>query len=99
MSGAPEPTLAVGERSFQVRAYEKIDYSLLLVDGVFDVIHAIRFRKDLEHWGLELLAGLTGVAAGVLALMAEKCTKMSSPPSSGAMNPNPLASLNHLTVP
>ena len=48
--------------------------TFVLVDGVFDVIHAIRFRKDLEHWGLELLAGLTGVAAGVLALMVPVAT-------------------------
>src|SRR5436190_21328519 len=32
-------------------------------------------------------------------LIAEKCAKRSSPPPSGVMNPNPLASLNHLTVP
>src|SRR5690606_35406213 len=31
--------------------------------------------------------------------MAEKCANRSSPPSSGVMKPNPLASLNHLTVP
>src|SRR3990172_3935139 len=30
--------------------------------------------------------------------MSEKCTK-TSPPSSLVMNPNPLESLNHLTVP
>jgi len=32
-------------------------------------------------------------------LMAEKCAKRSSLPSSGVMKPKPLASLNHLTVP
>src|SRR5690349_966616 len=32
-------------------------------------------------------------------LIAEKCAKRSSPPPSGVMKPNPLASLNHLTVP
>src|SRR5690606_42050825 len=31
--------------------------------------------------------------------MDEKCAKRSSPPLSGVMNPKPLASLNHLTVP
>ena len=31
--------------------------------------------------------------------IAEKWAKTSSPPSSGVMNPKPLASLNHLTVP
>jgi hypothetical protein len=31
--------------------------------------------------------------------MAEKCAKASGPPPSGWMNPKPLASLNHLTVP
>jgi hypothetical protein len=34
-----------------------------------------------------------------LMLMAEKCANTSSPPSSGVMNPNPFASLNHFTVP
>src|SRR6185312_16268478 len=33
------------------------------------------------------------------ARIAEKCTKTSAPPPSGVMNPKPLASLNHLTVP
>lgn len=33
------------------------------------------------------------------ALMAEKWAKTSSPPSSGVMNPKPLESLNHFTVP
>src|SRR4029450_1803209 len=32
-------------------------------------------------------------------LIAEKCANRSSPPPSGVMKPNPLASLNHLTVP
>src|SRR5436190_21478838 len=32
-------------------------------------------------------------------LIAEKCANRSSPPPSGVMNPNPLASLNHFTVP
>lgn len=45
-----------------------------LVDGVCDVIHAIRFRKDLEHWGLSLIAGLFGIAFGVLALAAPAAT-------------------------
>src|ERR671924_665898 len=31
--------------------------------------------------------------------MPVKCTKRSRPPSSGVMNPKPLSSLNHLTVP
>src|SRR5688572_23272008 len=31
--------------------------------------------------------------------MAEKCAKTSGPPPSGSMKPNPLALLNHLTVP
>src|SRR5689334_78912 len=32
-------------------------------------------------------------------LIAEKCANRSSPPPSGVMNPKPLASLNHFTVP
>src|SRR5687767_14744804 len=34
-----------------------------------------------------------------LAWIDEKCTKRSLLPSSGVMKPNPLASLNHFTVP
>src|SRR5258706_14175058 len=34
-----------------------------------------------------------------LIWIAEKCANKSSPPSSGVMNPYPLASLNHFTVP
>jgi len=34
-----------------------------------------------------------------LMLIAEKCANRSSLPSSGVMNPKPLESLNHLTVP
>jgi uncharacterized membrane protein HdeD (DUF308 family) len=45
-----------------------------LVDGAFDVIHAIRWRKDIEHWGLELFTGLAGVGFGVLVLMAPVAT-------------------------
>jgi uncharacterized membrane protein HdeD (DUF308 family) len=40
----------------------------VLIDGIFDVVHAIRHRKDLEHWGLELIAGITGIAFGAFAL-------------------------------
>jgi uncharacterized membrane protein HdeD (DUF308 family) len=57
-----------------VMTFVTIFAAFVLVDGVFDVIHAIRFRKDLEHWGLELIAGLAGVAFGVLALMAPVAT-------------------------
>src|SRR5690606_27937028 len=32
-------------------------------------------------------------------LIAEKCANTSAPPSSGVMKPNPLAPLNHFTVP
>src|SRR5688572_9077751 len=34
-----------------------------------------------------------------LPWISEKCANTSSPPSSGVMNPNPFASLNHFTVP
>src|SRR6266705_1546132 len=34
-----------------------------------------------------------------LPWIAEKCAKRSFPPSSGVMNPKPLESLNHFTVP
>ncbi len=35
MSARPEPTLTASERAFHVEAYEKIEYSLVYVDGVF----------------------------------------------------------------
>jgi uncharacterized membrane protein HdeD (DUF308 family) len=49
-----------------------------LVDGIFDVIHAVRFRKDLEHWGLELVAGLVGIGFGILVLMAPVATSVAA---------------------
>jgi uncharacterized membrane protein HdeD (DUF308 family) len=45
-----------------------------LVDGIFDVIHAIRFRKDIEHWGLALVGGIAGIGFGVLVLAAPVAT-------------------------
>jgi 3-dehydroquinate synthetase len=35
VNGRPAPTLTASDRAFHVEAYEKIDYSLLYVDGVF----------------------------------------------------------------
>ncbi|CAN5475779.1 3-dehydroquinate synthase [soil metagenome] len=36
MTVLPQPTLTAGPTAFRVEAYEKIDYSMLIVDGVFD---------------------------------------------------------------
>ena len=37
MTADVQPTLTATDTAFHVEAYEKIDYSLLLVDGVFDI--------------------------------------------------------------
>jgi 3-dehydroquinate synthetase len=37
MTAGPAPVLTASERAFHVEAYEKIDYSLVYVDGVFEV--------------------------------------------------------------
>ncbi|MEO5709970.1 MAG: sedoheptulose 7-phosphate cyclase [Nocardioidaceae bacterium] len=37
MTVLPQPTLTAGPTAFRVEAYEKIDYSMLFVDGVFDL--------------------------------------------------------------
>src|ERR1700743_2682751 len=40
----------------------------ILADGLLNVVHALSERHDPEHRWLWLLAGLAGVAIGVLAL-------------------------------
>jgi uncharacterized membrane protein HdeD (DUF308 family) len=45
-----------------------------LVDGVFDVVHAIGHRKEIEHWGLLLIEGVCGIAFGILAFLAPGLT-------------------------
>jgi uncharacterized membrane protein HdeD (DUF308 family) len=40
--------------------------AFVLVDGVFDVIHAFSGREENEHWWLLLIEGLLGIALGVL---------------------------------
>jgi uncharacterized membrane protein HdeD (DUF308 family) len=44
------------------------------VDGIFDVIHAISHRQEIEHWGLLLIEGLFGIAFGVLAFQSPELT-------------------------
>ena len=44
------------------------------VDGIFEVLHAIGHRKELENWGLLLLEGALGIAFGVIAFMAPELT-------------------------
>lgn len=39
MTGTVQPTFTANDHSFHVEGYEKIDYSLVLVDGVFDVLN------------------------------------------------------------
>lgn len=44
------------------------------VDGVFDVVHAISHRQEIEHWVLLLLEGLFGIAFGILAFQSPELT-------------------------
>lgn len=44
------------------------------VDGIFDVMHALGHRKEIEHWGLLLVEGLLGIVFGILAFMAPQLT-------------------------
>lgn len=44
------------------------------VDGVFELVHAISHRREIEHWGLLLIEGLLGIAFGVLAFQAPELT-------------------------
>lgn len=46
------------------------------VDGVFDVIHAISHRQEIEHWGLLLLEGVFGIAFGILAFQSPELTTL-----------------------
>lgn len=45
-----------------------------LVDGVFNVTHAVAYRREIESWGLVLIEGLCGIAFGVLAFMSPELT-------------------------
>ena len=45
-----------------------------LVDGIFEILHAIGHRQELENWGLLLLEGILGVAFGVIAFQAPELT-------------------------
>lgn len=44
------------------------------VDGVVQVIHAVGYRRELEHWVLMLIEGLFGIAFGILTFMAPELT-------------------------
>jgi uncharacterized membrane protein HdeD (DUF308 family) len=44
------------------------------VDGVFELVHAIGHRKEIEHWVLLLIEGLFGIAFGILAFQAPGLT-------------------------
>ncbi len=37
------------------------------VDGIFDVVHAVSHRKEIDYWWLLLVEGLFGIVFGVLA--------------------------------
>ena len=40
--------------------------AFVMVDGVFDVFHAVRTREVNENWWVLLLEGLLGIAFGVI---------------------------------
>lgn len=44
------------------------------VDGVFEVVHALSHRQEIEHWGLLLIEGLFGIVFGALALQSPELT-------------------------
>ncbi len=46
----------------------------VLVDGVFDIAHAIGSRKGNDNWWLGLLTGLLGVVVGIFTLRAPALT-------------------------
>lgn len=41
---------------------------LVLADGIATIVSAVGGRKEHEHWGVLLLAGIAGVAVGILTL-------------------------------
>jgi|GEM_PF-5249969 len=46
----PRSTLTATETSFHVEAYEKVDYSLVYVDGVFDPRNS-QLAERYQTWG------------------------------------------------
>src|SRR5580765_652797 len=46
------------------------------VDGIFDVVHAISHRQEIEHWVLLLIEGLFGIAFGILAFQSPELTTL-----------------------
>jgi uncharacterized membrane protein HdeD (DUF308 family) len=46
------------------------------VDGIFDVVHAISHRKEIDHWGLLLIEGLFGIVFGILAFQSPELTTL-----------------------
>ena len=48
--------------------------AFVLVDGVFGLVHAIRYRRQLRRWGLLALEGVLGIAIGALTFSAPGIT-------------------------
>lgn len=46
----------------------------VFVDGLFEVLHAISHRQEIEHWGLLLLEGVFGIFFGVIAFQSPELT-------------------------
>lgn len=47
---------------------------LVLADGLATIVSAIGGRKEHEHWGVLLLAGIAGVGVGLLTLFNPRIT-------------------------
>jgi demethyl-4-deoxygadusol synthase len=67
MTATAAPTLTTTGTSFSVEAYEKIDYSLVFVDGVFDPAHT-ELADSYRAWGRCLMV----VDETVLALYGDR---------------------------
>ena len=48
--------------------------AFVLVDGVFGLVHAIWYRRQLRRWGLLALEGVLGIAIGALTFSAPGIT-------------------------
>jgi len=48
--------------------------AFVFIDGIFEVVHALGHRQEIEHWGLLLMEGVFGIIFGALALQAPELT-------------------------
>jgi uncharacterized membrane protein HdeD (DUF308 family) len=50
--------------------------AFVLADGITNVVSAVGGRKENEHWGILLLAGLCGVGVGILTFLSPGLTAL-----------------------